>query len=287
LTHKVLQDDGTPGQSIIPPSYTEFAYNPGAGAYTYDTAKAQQLLDAAGYTKDAAGFRINPATHKEMNLSILAPNDSPTYVQSVQFIVQWLKDVGIKSTPKLVTYDEVINEAGNAEYDLTYGEWSVEPDPSFQLSTMTCAQRDTGTPKSPVGGWSDSFYCDQTYDAQYAQQAAELDPAKRTALVKTMQQELYQSAPYIVLYYPDELQAYNSTKWTGTQLQPSTGDGVAIDQYGIYTLLSIDVKKTAVAKSGGSSRTPLIVIIGVVVVLLIVGGVLLAVRRRSTADERE
>ncbi len=77
------------------------------------------MLDAAGYTKDAAGFRIDPATHKEMNLRFLAPNDDPNYGQSVQYIVAWFKDVGIKVTPKLVSYDEVINEVGNAEYDMT------------------------------------------------------------------------------------------------------------------------------------------------------------------------
>jgi peptide/nickel transport system substrate-binding protein len=286
LTAKALQNLGTPGQSIIPPSYTNFAYKPDASdAYTYDPAKAQQLLDAAGYTKDAAGFRINPATKKEMNLQILAPNDSPSYVQSVQFIVAWLKDIGIKTTPKLVTYDEVINEAGNADYDLTYGEWAVEPDPSFQLSTMTCDQRDTGTPAAPVAGWSDSFYCDPTYDGLYKQQAAELDPTKRAVLVKQMQQQLYTSAPYIVLYYPDELQGINTAKWTGYQLQPTKG-GEAIDTYGNFTLLDVDLKPNAPKKASGGN-TGVLIGGGVVVLVLIVGGVVFAMRRRATADERE
>jgi peptide/nickel transport system substrate-binding protein len=285
LTQKALQGYGTPGESIIPPGYSEFAYSAGDGAYTYDPGKAQQMLDAAGYTKDSAGWRINPATHKEMNLSILAPNDSPTYVQSVQFIVSWLKDIGIKTTPKLVTYDEVINVFGNAEYDLTYGEWSVEPDPSFQLSTMTCGQRDTGTPAHPVGGWSDSFYCDPTYDALYAKMAAELDQAKRAADVKQLQQDLYTSAPYIVLFYPDELQAMNTAKWTGYQLQP-TSAGQAIDQYGQYTLESVHVKTNAPAKNSGGNSGVLIGV-GAGVLALIVVGVLILMRRRASADVRE
>lgn len=284
LTQKVLQGYGTPGSSIIPPGLSQFYYDPGTSAYPYDPAKAQQLLDAAGYVKDASGFRIDPATHKELNLRILAPNDSPTYVQSVQFIVEWLKDIGIKTTPHLVTYDEVINEFGNAEYDLTLGEWGVEPDPSFQLSTMTCDQRDTGTSKAPSAGWSDSFYCDKAYDDLYAKQASELDPAQRDATVKQMQQLLYTQAPYIVLYYPDDLEAYNSAKWTGIQFQPAH-EGGAFFQYGLYTYLTVDVKADA-PKSGGVNAG---VLIGVVAAVLLVAVVVvvLMIRRRSTADERE
>jgi len=284
LTARVLQGFGTPGTSIIPPGLSQFYFDPGAGAATYDPAKAQQMLDAAGYTKDATGFRIDPTTHKELDLRILAPNDDPTYVQAVQFITQWLKDVGIKTAPHLVTYDEVINEAGNAEYDLTFGEWGVEPDPSFQLSTMTCGQRDTGTSKAPSAGWSDSFYCNAAYDALYAKQASQLNPTERDATVKQMQQMLYTQAPYIVLYYPDDLEAYNSTKWTGIRLQPQT-DGGAFFQYGLYTYLTVDVKTNA-PKSGGSNTGVLIGVGAVVLVLLIGGGVLL-MRRRTTADERE
>ena len=128
LTTKVLQGYGTVGTSIIPPGYPDWAYKPGPNTYKYDPAKAEQMLDAAGYTKDSAGLRIDPATHKEMNLRLLAPNDDPDYKSSVAYIVAWFKNVGIKVTPKLVSYDEVINEAGNAEYDLTYGDWGVEPD---------------------------------------------------------------------------------------------------------------------------------------------------------------
>jgi peptide/nickel transport system substrate-binding protein len=281
LTQKVLQGYGDVGASVIPSGYTNWTYHPGTAAYQYDPAKAAQMLDAAGYTKDANGLRIDKATGKEMNLNLLAPNDDPDYKNSVAYIVAWFKDVDIKVTPKLVSYDEVINEAGNAEYDLTFGDWSVEADPSFQLSTMTCDQRDTGTPKAPVGGWSDSFYCNKAYDALYAQQAAQLDPTARAATVQQMQQLLYTDMPYVVLYYPDELEAYNSAKWTGVQLQ----QGDAFFQAGTYTYRNLDIRKNA-PKPAGTNMTVVYGGIGLVVVVIVVAGVVM-LRRRSSADERE
>ena len=135
---------------------------------------------------------------------------------------------------------------------------------------MTCDQRDTGTPKNPVGGWSDSFYCNPAYDKLYAQQATELDPAQRENTVRTMQQMLYTDAPYIVLYYPDDLEAYNSAKWTGTELQPDHGGG-AFFQYGLYTYLHLDVKANAPKAAGVSTGLIVGVVAAVVVVLLTAG----------------
>ena len=44
-------------------------------------------------------------------------------------------------------------------------DWSILPaDPAFILNALTCSQR---------GGWSDSGYCDKSYDNLCARQAAD------------------------------------------------------------------------------------------------------------------
>jgi peptide/nickel transport system substrate-binding protein len=287
LGDKVLQGYGQTGGSIIPPAYTNWAYSPGDGAYTYDAAKAGQMLDAAGYTKGPDGNRIDPQTHKELNLRFGAPNDDPRYKSDVAYISGWLQEVGIKTTTQLVAEDKLTDLIGNGEVDMFVWGWGVEPDPSFQLSTMTCDQRDTGTPSAPTAGWSDSFYCSAAYDALFKQQGQTLDPTARATIVKQMQQQLYTDAPYIVLYYADNLEAYRSDKWTGLQLQPEKG-GNAFFQMGTYTYRTVDVKTKAVSASdgGGVGVGAWIGIVAAVVIVLGAGGFFL-VRRRATADERE
>jgi peptide/nickel transport system substrate-binding protein len=284
---KVLQGHGQIGGSIIPPAYTKWAYSPGDGTYTYDATKAGQMLDAAGYTKGPDGNRIDPKTDTELNLRFAAPNDDPRYKSDVAYISGWLQEVGIKTTTQLVAEDKLTDLIGNGEVDMFVWGWGVEPDPSFQLSTMTCDQRDTGTPSAPTAGWSDSFYCNAGYDSLFKQQGQTLDPTARATIIKQMQQQLYTDAPYIVLYYPNNLEAYRSDKWTGIQLQPEKG-GNAFFQMGTYTYRSVDVKSKAVSASdsGGLGVGAWIGIVAAVVMVLGAGGFFL-VRRRTTADERE
>ena len=47
------------------------------------------------------------------------------------------------------------------------------------------------------------------------QQSAALDPTTRQHLIWQMQQIFYQQTPQIVLVYPQYLQAYNTSRWTG------------------------------------------------------------------------
>jgi peptide/nickel transport system substrate-binding protein len=285
LTDKVWQGYATPGRSIIPPAYTRWSYDPGPNAYTYDPAKAQQMLDAAGYTKGAGGYRIDPATSKVMNLRFYGPNDTEAYKSDIQYVQAYLDAVGIKSTIKSVSQDKLTDIIANGEADIYIWGWGVEPDPSFELSVMTCDQRDTGTSKHPISGWSDSFYCNPAYDALFKQQGQQLDPTQRAATVQQMQQMLYTEAPYIVLHYADNLEAYNGDKWTGIQIQPEHG-GNAFFQMGTYTYRSIDHKSNATSNGGGISAS--VWIVGGVIVLVIVVIVLLAtLRRRATVDDRE
>jgi hypothetical protein len=82
-----------------------------------------------------------------------------------------------------------------------------------------------------------------------------------------MQQLLTVDVPYIVLDYPEDLEAYNSAKWVGVQFQPTIG-GTAFFQYGQFTDLDLDVAPpyvrhngTVAALSFGVGAAGLIVII--------------------------
>ncbi len=81
-------------------------------------------------------------------------------------------------------------DIGNGQYDMFMWGWGVEPNPDFQLSVFTCGQRSYGSGPNYSPGWSDSFYCNATYDKLYHQQQA-LDGAARAKVVMQMQKMLY------------------------------------------------------------------------------------------------
>ena len=286
IVNKVLRGLGKPGVGVIPPVYSAYKFDPGASARTFDIAKANSLLDAAGYTKGSDGIRVDPKSGKKLDFRLFGRTEDENSKGVVPYIQDWMNQIGIKTKVQFVTDDKLTDIIAHGNYEMFTWGWGVEPDPGFQLSTFTCDQRDSGTAKDPVAGWSDSFYCNPAYDALYQQQSNEIDPAKRAELVKQMQQMVYDDAPYIVTYYVDSLEAYRSDKWTGVQRQPTDGGNVFF-QYGTYSYRNLDLVSAQEDSGGGGLATGVIVGIGVAAAALVAGGVVAFARRRSTADERE
>jgi len=171
----------------------------------------------------------------------------------------------------------------------------VEPDPDYQLSTFTCANRSYKDGGSVFANLSDSFFCDEEYDALYAQQKEQIEPAERAGTVKEMQRILYEQAPYVVTFYYDNLEAYRSDRFTGFTPQPEP-DGSLLFQYGTHSYRSIrpvtaeerDDVKSGKAKDGNATSSGLVTTAAVVGGGLLAGGlVLLALRRRRPEQDVE
>jgi peptide/nickel transport system substrate-binding protein len=289
LVSRVLDGYGSPGSSIIPPIYAAQHYTPTTDAMNYNPAKANQILDAAGYTKDSHGIRVNPKTHQEVSLRLYARSDSQSSQQSVQFVQSFLQAIGFKITVKVLSEDNLDQIIGNGEYDLFEFGWVVEPDPDYQLSTMTCGQRSTKSGKSSfTAGLSDSFFCDPAYDALYNKQKSQINTAQRFATVKAAEKLAYDQAPYAVTYYYDDLEAYRTDRFTGWVHQPAN-NGALLFQYGTWSYRNIRPVSSASGASGSSSSgsSTTVIVLVVLVVLVLAGGGVVALRRRTTADERE
>ena len=290
LLDRVLNNNGTVGSTVIPPIYADLHAEP-ANPIGFDLAKANALLDEAGYAKGADGVRTAPDTKKPVTLRLFARQNSQSSQQSAKFIQGWFKDVGVTVTVKVVSEDSLTEIIGRGDYDMFLWGWVVEPDPDYQLSTFTCAKRSYKDGDAVLANLSDSFYCNKEYDDLYAQQAAQVDPAQRAETVKKMQQLLYDDAPYVVLYYPDNLEAYRS-QWTGFVAQPE--GGALIFEYGTYSYRNVEKVKAAASpgqKAGdestdGGTNTALVLAVGggVVAAIAAAGGIVAFSRRRTDMD---
>jgi peptide/nickel transport system substrate-binding protein len=304
LIQKVLLNTGTPGTSYIPPIYTQFHYNPPAAiTYHYDPAKAAAILNADGWKMGPNGIRVKNG--KQLTLRLFIRNQSPAEEQDAPYIIGWLKAVGIGITSTNMSDSQLTADVGNGQYDMFIWGWGVEPNPSFQLSTATCGQRSTGSAPNYTPGWSDSFYCNKTYDQLYAQQQG-LDGAARDAVVKRMQAILYAADNYSLLYYYNDLQAYRSDLFTGFAPQPDKPNGLYLYQevsWWSYRCIRPAGSSPSLtdnnvgcqhelgavtASAGGGVNAGLVGgIAGGVVVVAAVAFLVSRRRRIATADERE
>jgi peptide/nickel transport system substrate-binding protein len=289
LVDRVLDGHGSVGTTVIPPLYP-YHYEP-TDPHAFDIAKANQILDDAGYKMGPGGVRVMPAggpdPGRPLEFRLYGRSSSTSSQETVQFEASWLKQIGIKADVKIVNSNYLYTIAGQGNFDMYEWDWIPEPDPDSQLSVFTCAKRSYKDGGAIYANLSDSFYCNKKYDALYAQQAVQTDVAQRMETVKKMQAILYDAVPYIVTNYPDYLQAYRSDRFTGYTPQPAPG-GAVLFQWGNYSYLSIHLVGSSNGESSGSGPSSgLLVGIALLVVVVVVIAVLLARRRSAGSDDLE
>jgi len=286
LVEKVLGGHGSVGSTLIPPMYADWHLSP-PNEVSYDPDKARSLLDAAGYPLGPNGVRQD-ATGAPLKFRLFGRSDKAASKKAVEFIKNYLADIGVETTVTLIAEDALTEKIGQGEYDMFEWGWVVEPDPGYQLSTFTCDKRSYEDGGSIVANLSDSFYCNPEYDALFTAQSTETDPAKRIEIVKQMQQILYDDWPYAITYYYDNLVAYRSDRFEGFIPQPAP-DGSYLFQYGTWTYENLKPVQAADSGQAGGGLSPAM-IGGIVAAVAVLGGLaLLVLRRRRTvgADDRE
>ncbi|HXQ56928.1 MAG TPA: ABC transporter substrate-binding protein, partial [Actinomycetes bacterium] len=211
-----LNGEGQPGTTIVAPSTGKW-HNPNVKPLPFDLAKANQLLDGLGYKKGADGIRV--AEGHPMQYEVIVPTSRTAQLTPTFRIIQAaFRQIGVSVNEKVLDPNgafAAITAPDNKylNFDLSLWDWIPEPDPDYIISVLTCDQ---------YGNNSDSGYCNPKYDALYKQQGVTIDQAKRLQLVYQAQEMIATDRPYIVMSYPNVVDAY-SKQWAGFYNAPGYG----------------------------------------------------------------
>src|SRR5499427_7776124 len=160
---------GQPGSSIIPPStgrWNDAAIKP----TPFDLAQANQLLNQAGYKMGPNGIRI--ANGHPMSYSVILPADTTNGYGERSFLIvqQDFKKIGVQLRPRNLDNSAAFSAIVADHYksfELVMWDWFPNPDPNFMLGSVTC---------QAWYAWSDTGYCNKTYDNLFQQQSATTNP---------------------------------------------------------------------------------------------------------------
>ena len=266
------------GTSLLSPVDTFFHWNvPPAEQYSYDPAKAKQILDDAGYKMGPNGVRVAP-NGKPLKFRLAALNEYPMDITAAKKISAYLKDVGIGITLQVMDENAFTNaNYDNADDDLYIWSWTADIDPGYILSVFTTDQ---------ILNSSDSEYANPVYDKLYTAQAQAVIPAERKRIIDQMQQILYRDSPYSILWYNVLIQAFRTDKWTGYSHVPRGNDGAAFRNMLRTTYIDLKPVGTATTTSGGGNTGTIVaIVLAVIVVIAIV--VFVVMRRRPKRVETE
>ena len=197
----------SPGSTIVPPSSITNGvhwHDASVKPLLFDPAKANQILDSLGFAKGSNGIRVADG-HPMSYTVIFAHAESGPGDRAFSIIQNDFHKIGVNLEQRPMDDTAAFNAVGAPgfkylSFDLAMWDWIPGPDPDFILSILGCNQ---------YGSWSDSGYCDHSYDRMYQRQGTILDPAQRKAVVDQMQRKIFNDRPYIVLTYDDEIDAWS------------------------------------------------------------------------------
>ena len=217
LAHAVNKEDlikiillglGTPGLTLIPDSLGIW-YDNQITDYEFDIAKANQILDEAGYKDvNGDGVREMPDGSQSLTFRLNWPSDSTVAPRLAEVVSQSWEQIGIKVELQAVDPDALSSLCCPAfNYDLIIWGWGSDPDPNFLLTTMLTDEIPTGM--------NETGYANPDYDALFAQESSTTDQEGRKALIWQMQQMVHEDVVYIIPFYSKALQAYRTDRFKG------------------------------------------------------------------------
>ncbi|GAA4253773.1 ABC transporter substrate-binding protein [Dactylosporangium darangshiense] len=220
--HSVIPYEGNPAVSQATPGYNAEA----AKAYAYDPAKAEQLLDQAGWAKGADGVRAKggqPLTVKLVyGAGFIFTQEGATVLQVLQ--EQWKK---IGFDVKLIPATQAELWGGKysdpSTFDATPSYWT-SPSPSILWIVWR-----PSVPDNPNGS-NRSFYNNDNLSTVIQQANAEPDEAKANALYGQAQQIIQDDAAGIGLYTQNSTYAV-ARNLKNVWLEKSQGEPVFSDAY--------------------------------------------------------
>lgn len=201
-----------PGESIVTPP-AEF-YDPSITPPPFDVAKANQLLNQAGYKMGPNGVRI--ANGHPMSYAVLFDNGlGGAGDRAFQILQSDYMKIGVQLTQKSLDTTAFLAALFGSHNSYTGWDLAMETDaglldPGYDLAYFTCAD---------FGSYNFGGYCNKHYDSLYSQQAASVSPAQRQKLVYEMQSYANSQLPAITILYTPTIDAHQKG-WTGFGVNP-------------------------------------------------------------------
>lgn len=210
ILEKLLFGHGQIAHSEVPPAM-KWAHNPNVPQYEYDVAKANRLLDEAGYRKGPDGVRFKTKLYGTPGVRTILSG----------ILKEQLRAVGI--TADLVinewtTYYNAIRNTRDVDGVFTIFSLPTIPDPTTE------APRYHSKEIRP-NGFNYLFYSNPRVDAIIDATQTTLDQKKRAQLFQEYQEILARDVPFIPLYVLTGVDIWNK-KFAGFQVSEWGGGSI-------------------------------------------------------------
>lgn len=168
--------------------------------YDFDVAKAEELLDAAGWVRGDDDIRAKDG--QRLSFEIMYPTGTPATEQLVAFLQEAWADVGIEAIPNGVDFGSVLVPAITESFDYDLAllgfSWDVTGDQSPMFKS-----------DQYIEGFNFMRYSNPEVDRLLEEANAELDTERRRELLIEASNLINDDAPVGILSFAQDRDAYN------------------------------------------------------------------------------
>jgi peptide/nickel transport system substrate-binding protein len=188
IIHSLYRDQARVAESLLPPQH--WAWSGDTDKHPYDPAKANTLLDAAGYQRGADGIRFH--------LGMKTSTDETVRLLSV-IVQQQLAQIGIALDLRSYEFATFYSDLTKGAFQMAPSRWiggNEQPD-IFHYAYSQAS--------FPPHGSNRGFYANPTLDALLDDAAATSDQARQREDYAKVQQIAARDLPSINLWYLDTI----------------------------------------------------------------------------------
>lgn len=195
IVDDILHGQGVLGSGPILPN--SWAYDSSLKKYQYDPARANTLLDAAGW-KDTNDDGIREKDGTPFSFTLLTTADDPTRAAIAGQLADDWKKIGVEADVKVVPAASLVQDSLRPrKFDAVLFGFPLPADPDQYVlwnSTQTPDRSDAG---QNYAGWDNA-----RVDEILEQARRSPDTAHRAELYREFQNLFLDEVPALVLYYP-------------------------------------------------------------------------------------
>ena len=164
--------------------------------YKFDVAKAQSLLQGAGYSKGSDGI-FKDASGKRLSFSIINIAGYTDWVASVQVIQDNLKQAGIEIKPQNLEATAYFDKLFTGNFELAYGSVNTSPGPNpyYELRNTLHSATTAALGETAPGDYG--RYKNSAVDTLFDQFGATTDQAQQHTLIKQVEAVMLEDVPVI------------------------------------------------------------------------------------------
>ena len=197
---------------IVTPTFSDWLDQGLAKKVDYNPAKAEQILQQAGYKKVNGVYQTPDG--KPLSFTMINIGGYSDWVASAQLVQEQLKAVGIKVTPENLSSQTYDNDVYNGHYQLAYdGNQTAGPTPYYELRSLLYSKGSAPIGKSAGSDWE--RYSNPQTDQLIEQYAATSDPATQHKIVNQLEAVMVNEIPVIPVTEGVDWYQYNTKDLAG------------------------------------------------------------------------